>query len=280
MRAHIVRGLFTAALLASFVLFPTAATQAGKAAAVTIVHRDTDSGWEVTETDNFLIYHRHSRTFVEKVARAAEKARSAAQRKWFDESDDWPQRCGLYLYSDPREYQELTGAPAASPGHTQVRIDHGRVLSRAIHLHGNRAELMRAVLPHEVTHAVLAGHFGDFVPRWADEGMAVLNEPRDRVEAHLHDLPRWRQQRQLFALHDLVEMNDYPEPRQIGAFYAQSVSLVEFLARQKDPETVARFVREGLRKGYDVALKRCYGWDFDELESRWRKYAFASATEE
>ena len=46
------------------------------------------------------------------------------------------------------------------------------------------------MLPHEATHVVLAGQFGDQpVPRWADEGMAVLTEPRDKIDRHLRNLP-------------------------------------------------------------------------------------------
>jgi hypothetical protein len=281
MRAVLLRRLLTASVLGGGILFPTQATQAGNVPpAVAIVHRERASGWGVTETANFLIYHHHPEDFVDKAAGIAEKARATALRKWFGETDNWTARCVIYLYSDVHEYQELSGAPAASPAHTQVRVEEGRVLSRSIHLRGHHPDLLRAILPHEVTHAVLAGHFGDFVPRWADEGMAVLNEPRDRIDAHLHDLPKWRNQRRLIALQDLIEMHDYPPPWQIGAFYAESVSLVEFLTRQKDAQTLARFVREGQRRGYDVALKRCYGWDFEELEKRWRQYAFAPAAGE
>jgi len=36
--------------------------------------------------------------------------------------------------------------------------------------------ILKRVLPHEVTHAVLMLHFGRPIPRWADEGAAVLAE--------------------------------------------------------------------------------------------------------
>jgi hypothetical protein len=277
MRAVLLRRLLTVFAFGSCLTFLCTATHAAKPAlAISISHRDSEEGWAVAESDNFLIYHRRSPDYAENMAHVAEKARETALLRWFGEAEAWPTRCAIYLYGTSREYQLLSGAPAASPAHTQVRVDRGRVLSRSIHLHGERPEVLRAMLPHEVTHAVLAGHFGDMVPRWADEGMAVLNEPRDRIDAHLRDLRKWRDERRLFVLHDLMEMRDYPPPRQIGAFYAQSVSLVEFLAKQKDTATVTRFVREGQRRGYATALKDCYGWDFDDLESRWRKYAFAA----
>jgi hypothetical protein len=60
----------------------------------------------------------------------------------------------------------------------------------------------------------------------------------------------------------------------MGPFYAQSVSLVDFLTHEKDPQTTMRFLHDGLRDGYESALQRHYGWDFKELDSRWRRYAF------
>ena len=57
------------------------------------------------------------------------------------------------------------------------------------------------VLPHEATHVVFAGRFGDrMLPHWADEGMAVLSEPRERIDLHLHNLPQHRVNGELFPL--------------------------------------------------------------------------------
>jgi hypothetical protein len=125
-----------------------------------------------------------------------------------------------------------------------------------------------------VTHAVLAGRFGARVPRWADEGMAVLSEPRDRVEAHLRHLPRWREEGRLFSLRRLMDQEEYPDPRDWGSFYAQSVSLVDFLVDAKGAPAFADFLREGLREGYGPALRRHYGWTWRELERRWHEHAF------
>jgi hypothetical protein len=132
------------------------------------------------------------------------------------------------------------------------------------------------VLPHEVTHTVLAGQFGGKqIPRWADEGMAVLDEPRDRIDRHLRTLPRQRDNGQLYTSRELIGLKDYPEPRRIAAFYAQSVSLTEFLAKAKGPRELARFIRDGQRDGYETALQSHYGWSFDDLEREWRKHAFS-----
>lgn len=236
----------------------------------------TADGWSIAESANFRIYHNQPRDSVERAAEAAERARVEMSRKWLGDVDPtWSPRCDLYLHATGQDYSRATSVPASSPGHSTLRTEGSRVVFRRIDLHCDDPNLLTAVLPHETTHVVLAGKFGDQpVPRWADEGMAVLAEPRDRVERYLRNLPRHRADGQLFALHQLLQLNDYPEPRRVGAFYAQSVSLVEFLAGERGPLTFTRFVRDGMRSGYEGALKRHYGFqDFRELEQHWRRFA-------
>jgi hypothetical protein len=250
----------------------------GEEAAVAVRHLDRQAdGWAVAETANFRIFHNQPRELVERVAQVAEHTRAAMQRKWFgDGTEDWNPRCDLYLYATGEDYSRATGVPGSSPGHSTIRTDAGRVIGRRMDLRCDDPNMIVAVLPHETTHVVIAGRFGDAqVPRWADEGLAVLTEPRDKIERHLRNLPLYRQGRQLFGLRQLMQMNDYPDPHYIGSFYAESVSLVEFLSKQKGPRTFTAFLREGLRGGYEPALKRYYGFaDFADLEQHWIQYAF------
>jgi hypothetical protein len=234
------------------------------------------SGWSVAETKHFRIHHVGRKAKAEKVAVAAEKARALALRKWIgDPAQEWSDACEIYVYPTVEDYSQGTGVPGQSPGHSEIRAEGSHVLLRRIFLHADAPGMVEAILPHEVTHAVVAGQFGDSqVPRWADEGMAVLDEPRERIDRHLRTLARLRDQGLLYSARELIRLTDYPSPRRIPAFYAQSVSLTEFLSSAKDAKTVARFVRDGLHDGYEASLKRHFGWDFDELERHWRKYAF------
>ena len=236
-----------------------------------------ESGWDVAETDHFRIYHLNRPGLARKAAIAAERARSAAYRKWFTDScPDWDRRGEVLIYPTARDYSAGSGAPPQSPGHSELQVEGGAVVLRRIHVHADVPGLLTAVLPHEVTHTVLAGQFGDKPPpRWADEGMAVLDEPQERIDRHLRTLPGQRDAGHLYSAKDLISLTDYPEPRRIAAFYAQSVSLTEFLAKSKGPRELARFVKDGQCDGYETSLKRHYGWTFDELERHWRKHAFS-----
>jgi hypothetical protein len=214
---------------------------------------------------------------AEQAARIAERTRAEMQRKWFGAAgQNWNPKCELYLHATGHDYNRVTGAPGSSPGHSSFHTEGGRVLGRRIDLRCDDPNMLVAVLPHETTHTVLAGNFGEQqVPRWADEGMAVLTEPGEKINLHLRNLPRHRQDRQLFSVRQLMQMNEYPEPRYIGSFYAQSVSLVQFLTNEKGPQVFTQFVRDGLRTGYEPALQRYYGYQsFADLEQRWFRHAF------
>jgi hypothetical protein len=157
-----------------------------------------------------------------------------------------------------------------------VSTEKDRVISRRIDLHCDEPAMLAQRLPHETTHVVLAGKFGDKpLPRWADEGLALMAEPRSEIDRYLHKLQECRRNHQLFYFNKMMDMQDYPEARRIDAFYCESVSLVEFLLKEKDAATLAKFLRDGQRLGYEAAAKRCYGFaDFNDMQKRWEMFAF------
>jgi hypothetical protein len=235
--------------------------------------------WAVAETANFRVFHNQPTEVAERVARAAESARLAASRKWFNDNGiAWNPICDVYVYASRQEYLQQTRAPMDSPGHTNIYSEGSRVVAREIHLSGDEKGMLTQVLPHEVAHAVLAGRFdGRPVPRWADEGMAVHSEPRERVERHLSSLANYRRDGQLFAVRELLTLDHWPQPNRISAFYAQSVSLVDYLCRLKSSDVVTQFMRDAMKSGYEPALERHYGIrDLNVLEQNWQQFAFGS----
>jgi hypothetical protein len=240
-------------------------------------HCGKQGQWNVLETANFRVLHNQPREVAEKAARIAEQTRAAMSKKWFGENAaTWNPPCDLYLHATGQDYSQATGVPSQSPGHSTVKSDGEHVLSRRVDIHCDDPNWPIGVLPHETTHVVLAGRYGDnAVPRWADEGMAVLAEPRDRIERHLRNLPKHRDDGMLFKVGQLMEMENYPDPRYIGPFYAQSVSLVEYLSSLKGSQTYTAFLREGLRSGYEKALQKHFAINgYADLERRWQDYAF------
>ncbi len=238
--------------------------------------------WPEAETANFRVIHNQSRELAEQVARIAEMTRAAMTRKWFgEEPTAWKPKCRIILYASADHYARHSGKPADSPGHSTLKSDGERVIDRKIELHCDVANMLTVVLPHETTHAVLSGRFGrHLVPRWVDEGIAILTEPRERVDLYLKNLPKHRSDHELFPVSKLMSMEDYPERRLVRPFYAESIGLVEFLSTQKGgPQEFTRFVRDGLDNGYEAALRKHYGInDFKDLEERWSKAAQSDAS--
>ena len=236
-------------------------------------------GWQVAETTHFRIFHRQTTDYAERIAQVAESTRVAMYRKWFDaEGGDWTPICELIVHANAAGYTEMTRVPNNSPGHSRIESEpSGRVTSRRLDVRMDIAGMMETVLPHETTHVVLAGMFdAHHVPRWADEGIAVLSEPEAKVDQHRRNLLKNHKDGHLFGLKELMELkdeahNDYPHPRRISAFYAQSVVLVEFLTQKRGPKVFTDFVKDGLRHGYETALQRHYRMTFSELDQAWQQ---------
>lgn len=233
-------------------------------------------GWNVSETPHFRIFHHQGPELAEKVARIAEGTRATMYRRWFgNDGVEWTPKCELVLHDNGDSYHRMTGVPATSPGHARIESDPTgkRIVSRRMDLRIDHPGFFEAVLPHETTHVVLAGMFeGHAVPRWADEGIAVLSEPEDKVQLHRRKLSESETLGQLFPLKELMELPDYPQPRRIAAFYAQSVAFCEFMTAQKGPLVLTHFIRDGLREGYEASLRRHYGMDLPTLQQRWQEH--------
>ena len=232
----------------------------------------------MAETVNFRLFHNQSRETAEKTLRVAEAARMAASKKWFGEpAPTWSPRCDIYLHATANDYSMATHQPPQLAGHSSIGHGPDRVVSRRIDIHFDDPNMLIGVLPHETTHVVLADGYNRPLPHWADEGMAVLSEPRERVERHLHNLPQHRSNGETFAVAELIPMDQYPsDSHRIGAFYAESVSLVEFLSKEKGEPVFVQFMRDGMQSGYEPALQKYYGiHGYDDLQQRWQRYAFS-----
>lgn len=246
------------------------------ATAPSIARPSNTSGWQAHETRNFVIYHRDA-ALGQEVAELAERARQYASELWFEgeTTGDWSPKCELYLYPTAQEYGMSTGVAPESPGHTKVVNSGGQILSRTVHLRADYPSLKHAVLPHEVAHVVFAGRFGAHtVPRWADEGMAVLTEPTQMQNDHLGNLANCQYSGRSLACSEFMTMGEYPGGDRMRDFYAHSVGVCRYLVEQHGHDKLIAFLRAALQSGnYESALGQVYGISsFAQLESGFRGY--------
>jgi hypothetical protein len=233
-------------------------------------------GWFVAETDNFQACCLDSEASAKGLAQAAEKLRTNLESKWLgdDSQKKWTPKCQIIVHSSQQSYVTAVGRGSGQTvGSSLVKVEKDQIRSRRIDLLGGRADLLSAALPHELTHVVLKDRFLMApLPRWADEGAAVLADDDSKQARHQHDLEESITHRTTFDTGALLTLEEYPGANRIGAFYGQSASLVKFLVDQKNPRQFIDFVELAGKEGYDAALRDCYGLEsarqLDRLWSR------------
>ena len=252
-------------IVAVWVCVVAAETQGQEAAA---------RGWSIHRTQNFTVHHRRNPRVAEEIGVLSERIRTAIAAKWFprEPDPDWVPRCDVLLYPSANEYSFETGVSKQSPAHTNILNDGGKILSRKLLLRLDYPAITQWVLPHEITHLVLCGRFGKHaLPRWADEGIAVLSEPRASQEGHLKNLFY----RQRFSAFEIITATDYPNG-QAKEFYAHSVAICNFLERRGGPAKLVEFLRLSLESWeYATPLRQAYALEIEDLDAA---FALDSAT--
>jgi tetratricopeptide (TPR) repeat protein len=236
-------------------------------------------GWVLAQSANFRLFHHQAAAQAQAVLQSFEKARAAAYQKWFGgAAADWTLRCDVYLHSTAADYTRATGKDARWMGYSSFEVVNRKVTKRRIDLVGDNPELLTAALPREATHVVLIDQFPDpMLPRWADEAMSILAEPRENVQRYLRALPRLAREHKLFPVGQLLLLREFPDAVAITAFYAQGVSLVDMLVAEKGPQTFTLFLQSAQRYGFERALKDSYGLkSFAALQDHWQRKAFAA----
>ncbi len=245
-----------------------------------VVTSQGDSGrWKVKESANFVIFH-DDPALADRVSEAAELARDALTRKWAGSPPPraWSPKCELYLYPTAAIFAQVTRQPIDSPGFSTMESNGVAVTGRRIKLRADAPSLVDAVVPHEVTHVLLADLFpARQIPRWADEGISVLSEPSAEQEKRMTDLDAPLSGGRIFSVESLM-VNDYPEGKYWPLYYAQSVSLTRFLVDQGKPGQFIDFLQGSQRNGVEPELKRVYGFEnYADLQARWLAYAKESS---
>jgi hypothetical protein len=197
------------------------------------------------------------------VAAAAEEARSSFAHQWLGgDLPVWDKPVQIFV--EERDYG----------GDGKVVYDRyrGRIENVRITVRGPLDRIVEYLLPHEVAHVVLAVSLRHPLPRWVDEGVALLSESQtQRTRQHL-TVAQMLSSETLMPLNELFLVEEYPQDyRQLVCFYASSYSLTEFLVSQGGRQRLLEFARDGGRIGWEASLVRHYGGSFDELEAAWRE---------
>jgi hypothetical protein len=213
-------------------------------------------------TQNFLVDAPNAQ-IAQQVGQYAEHYRREKSLLWLGyEMPPWTDPCPIKV--------KVTMGGAG--GATSFAFDRGQVLGQHMNIEGRLDRLINSVLPHEVTHTVFAYYFRMPVPRWADEGGAVLSE--DDIERNRHDqIVRevLNSPGRSIPLRRLFTLKDYPND--VMVLYAEGFSVAEFLVGRSSRQEFLQFVNQGMREGWDQAARVHYRFNnVSELEQAWIGY--------
>ncbi len=183
----------------------------------------------------------------------------------------WRPKCRVVIHPGEASYlREVGQAGRSTVASALVKRDRGRIALRRIDVRDANS----SAFGHELTHVILADRFSRVpLPRWVDEGIAILADSSEKQRRHARDFGRALALGSEFRLVELVAMEDYPPPGRWGAFYGQSASLVNFLVEQSGEDQFLEFIAASLEAGYHEGLRQTYGLSIAQLESRWRWHA-------
>lgn len=248
--------------------------------------RDAADGWFEKKTAHFTV-RTHNERLTEIVAIQAEKYVAALCQKFLNGAA-YPHVVPLTVYRDQAEYVGA-GNPDWSQGGTAVGYEsldgflQDRMTRKIDLLHTIKGELnpdlaKPKLLPHELTHLILAERFGErTIPLWLNEGIAQYMETDRRAECDRLLLEHFNDRKGTpIPLRTLVSLPGYPDDRgAIALFYAQSASFTGWLADLLGPAKFAAFI-DDLRNGTEpepalqVALKAGKDWEAP-VQAQWMK---------
>lgn len=227
------------------------------------------------ESENFVVYAADYR-LATKVSQRAEAYRKSLAIEWTgQELPPWSQKCPIEV--------ELGGASSGETSFAFVDQPNGRgyPIEWQMKIRGPYERVLDSVLPHEITHTIFATHFGQPLPRWADEGACTMvehelekNKNHQLLMEFLHSKPSMG-----IPFNRMFVMRSYP--RQILPLYAQGYSVAKFLIFQGGKQRFVEYIGKGLKQdemnrgsaGWSAVTREFYGYkDLSELQTSWIKW--------
>ena len=214
--------------------------------------------WRSHATENFELSAVGTAAEVREMSSALETQLTELRKDWSitAASGGWSPRCKVVVHAARPAYLAAAGPGAErTNGSSLVHFDRGRVVGRRIDLDGQRLDWQAETVPHELTHVLLADEFPHGrLPRWADEGAAMLADSKQKRARHRRDALLAGEQGRAFSVAQLLAV-DRPLPAsRMAAFYGQSLILVEDLVARGDRRRFLDFLHAADHHGYDSSL--------------------------
>ncbi len=185
----------------------------------------------------------------------------------------WSNRAKILIYPDQETFTQETGQPAWSRG--GAGRDSGLLRSRHIVTYKQEENFLDGVLPHEISHLILRDFIGkQHIPLWLNEGVAQLQERGKKAVAN--QIMRNAVQKEeylLFSTLLTLDIRKEQDTNKVRIFYAQSVSIIDFLIQTYGSSKFGQFCRH-LKNGKNLeqALRATYTSSIDSIADLQRQW--------
>ena len=217
-------------------------------------------------SQNFIIFA-DSPQWAEQVAQSAEQQRRDLAIYWLgQELPPWAEPCPVHVHS---------AANLLASGETRFSLLPRGAGNWMMSVQGTPERILDSVLPHEITHTILASYFaplGKYVPRWADEGACTTVEHVSEKVKHTQHLQKFLRTGFGLPFNRMFTLKEYPKP--ILPLYAQGHSVVQFLIDQGGPRKFISFVEMGMQTdNWTHSLREHYEYQtIGELQTLWNQW--------
>lgn len=225
---------------------------------LTVASIDSDVQAASYRTRNFMV-DAPTPSLARAVGDAAEGYRESLAKHWLGSTlPAWPSPCPIRVVAGPN---------LAAQGVTEY--NRAPVRDFRMEVIGTPRRILDSVLPHEVTHTILATHFGRPLPRWADEGICTTVEHEEEKEKHEIKLREFLASRRGIAMNRLFLLTEYPND--VLPMYAQGYSVCRFLIEQRGPEEFIAFLTDYMaRPSWTQNIRKHYGYEsLAQLQQKW-----------
>ena len=215
------------------------------------------------QSDNFIV-KANDADFARLVAEYAEEYRDQLSNLWLGATmRNWAEPCVITV---------VEGENVAASGETVYTFARGEVFDWKMRVQGTRARILDSVLPHEITHTILASYLRAPAPRWIDEGMATSVEADSERSGYRNMLVSFLYDRRGISFNDMVAMKEYP--KDLTPFYSQAFSVCEYLILIGGHRRLVEFAKYGLeRNDWNLALREYYDCkSLGDLQTEWNDW--------
>ena len=251
---------------------------------ISVAYTDTmkPESWQELKDNHFFVYYQAkedqdlAKNFLRQAENYYQKIGTQLGYTRYGDFWTWEERAKILIFHNQKSFVEATGQPAWTTGYADRDIYLFK--SRVIVTYKQEKQFLDGLLPHEISHLILHDFIlKERIPMWFDEGVAQLQEPakKDVAAGIMHTLILKRAYIP-FEILAALDIRKETDTGKVQAFYAQSLSIVEFLLEKYGSDSfsrLCRYLKDG--KDFEKALSSAYTntiGSMKDLEQKWLAY--------